>query len=291
MPRTAVRLLVLLAFAAVGAMLALPADAQSISIDLGEGGDASFSARLLQLMLIVGVLSLAPALLIMTTSFLRIVVVLALLRYALGLQQTPPNSALVGIALFLTLFVMTPTFDEAWTEGLEPMIAEEISQEEGLGRAVAPVKTFMLSQVEADDLRFFQDLAEARQADMESLVLEPAVSEASFPTEDEVTEPVAPDEDDTDTIIETAAAKELHDIRVVAPAFMISELSRAFEIGFLIFMPFLVIDLAVAAILMSMGMMMLPPATVSLPFKLMFFVLIDGWRIVSGGLVESFLLS
>ncbi len=207
----------------------------------------NFSAAM-QIIILMTVLSLAPAILIMMTSFTRIVIVLSFLRTAIGLQQTPPNAVLVGLALFLTVFIMAPALETAYREGLQPMLAEEIDEAEAFSRASAPLRAFMLRQVRPDDVALFVEIA--RQ--------EP---------------PASPDD---------------VSLRVLLPAFMISELRRAFEIGFLLFVPFLVIDLVVASVLMSMGMMMLPPVVVSLPFKLIFFVLVDGWRLVAGSLVESF---
>ena len=237
-----------LALLAMGMLLvAGGAQAQSINVDLGQPG-ASVSGQILRLVLLVTVLSLAPSILIMVTSFTRIVIVLSFLRTAIGLQQTPPNSVLVGLALFLTVFVMSPTFEAAYHEGLEPLLADEIDENEALVRASGPVRSFMLHQVRPQDVALFVDIAKLQPA--------PAVADAPF--------------------------------RVLLPAFMISELRRAFEIGFLIFLPFLIIDMVVASVLMSMGMMMLPPVMVSLPFKLIFFVLVDGWALVVGSLVQSF---
>lgn len=222
-----------------------PAEAQSISIDVGEGD--GLTERVIQLVILLTVLSLAPSILIMTTSFVRIVVVLSLLRTAVGLQQSPPNAVLISLALFLTAFIMAPVFTQAYNQGIEPYLEGEIETEEAFTLTTQPVKMFMLAHTREDDLALFFDIAQ----------IEP----------------------------ETPEATPLH---VVAPAFMISELRRAFEIGFLLFIPFLIIDLVVASILMSMGMMMLPPIIISLPFKLIFFVLVDGWRLVAGSLVESF---
>lgn len=222
------------------------AAAQSFNLDLGEGG--SSTGRIIQLLALLTVLSLAPAILMMVTSFTRIVVVLSFLRNALGTQSTPPNMVIVSLALFLTGFVMAPTFERAYNEGVAPLIADQISEEEAFSRTMAPVREFMLAQVRPQDLQLFLDLAKS--------------------------EPIAtPDETPLHALI---------------PAFMISELRRAFEIGFLIFLPFLIIDMVVASILMSMGMMMVPPVMISLPFKLIFFVLVDGWYLVSGSLVQSF---
>ena len=220
--------------------------AQSLSVDLGQGG--SVSGQIIRLVLLITVLSLAPSILVMVTSFTRIVIVLSFLRTAIGLQQTPPNPVLIGLALFLTLFVMTPTLETAWRDGLEPMLAEEIDEGQGLERAAAPLRAFMLHQVREADVALFVEIAR----------LEPPASVEEVP------------------------------LRVLLPAFMISELRRAFEIGFLIFLPFLIFDMVVASVLMSMGMMMLPPVMVSLPFKLIFFVLVDGWALVVGSLVQSF---
>jgi flagellar biosynthetic protein FliP len=238
----------LLVLAALAAMLvfAQPALAQEISIDLGQEG--SLTSRVVQLVLVITLLSLAPSILVMTTSFVRIVVVLSLLRTALGLQQSPPNAVIVSLSLFLTAFVMWPVFEQSWQDGVQPLIEQQVELADGVGAASQPIKLFMIEHTRDADLALFFDL-----------------SEQEVPA--------------------TAAESPFW---VVAPAFMISELRRAFEIGFLLFIPFLIIDLVVASILMSMGMMMLPPVIISLPFKLIFFVLVDGWRLVAGSLVESF---
>ena len=226
----------------------LPANAQDISVDLGTG--AGLNRNLVQLIAIITVLSLAPSILVMTTSFVRIVVVLSLLRTAIGLQQSPPNAVIISLSLFLTAFVMAPTFQAAYENGIDPYMAEAITIEEAIPRTLAPVKGFMAQHANEADLELFVGLANVE-------TLPDQASELPF--------------------------------EVLAPAFMISELKRAFEIGFMIFLPFLIIDLVVASILMSMGMMMLPPVTISLPFKLIFFVLVDGWRLLTGSLVESFI--
>jgi flagellar biosynthesis protein FliP len=234
--------------ALAGLVLALPAGAalaQTLSLDLGEG---SVNAQIVRLVLLLTVLSLAPSILVMVTSFTRIVVVLSFLRTALGLQQTPPNAVIVSLALFLTAFIMGPVLERAWLEGIEPLIAERISELEAFALASAPVRDFMLDHVRGKDLELFLDIAG----------------------------------------IETLAAPEATPLRALIPAFMISELRRAFEIGFLLFVPFLIIDMVVASVLMSMGMMMLPPVLISLPFKLIFFVLVDGWFLVVGSLVQSY---
>jgi flagellar biosynthetic protein FliP len=222
------------------------AAAQSVNINLGTG--AGLTDRVVQLVGLLTVLSLAPSIVIMTTSFVRIVVVLSLLRTALGLQQSPPNSVIISLSLFLTAIVMGPTFDRSYQEGIKPLLDHQIELPQAFDAASAPVKGFMLSQVNRGDLDLFMRLSKTPKPQ---------------------------------TLQETP-------LRVVTPAFMISELKRAFEIGFLLFVPFLVIDLVVASVLMSMGMMMLPPVVVSLPFKLIFFVLVDGWRLVAGSLVQSF---
>ena len=222
------------------------AEAQSVTIDTGSEGE--LTERVLQLIALITVLSLAPSIVIMTTSFVRIVVVLSLLRTGLGLQQSPPNAVLVSLALFLTAFIMAPVFTESYNEGIEPLLNDQIELTESFERTSAPLKTFMLSHVREDDLDLFISMSQ---------------------------DPIP-------------ATPEETSFWVVTPAFMISELRRAFEIGFLLFIPFLIIDLVVASILMSMGMMMLPPVVISLPFKLIFFVLVDGWRLVTGSLVQSF---
>jgi len=220
--------------------------AQDVNISFGEG--AGLTERAVQLIAIITVLSLAPSILIMVTSFTRIVVVLSLLRTAIGLQTAPPNSVIISLALFLTAFVMAPVFQTAYQQGIEPLVNQEIEVPEAFERAVEPFRTFMLSQVREKDLELFVDMTGA----------EPPATPADI------------------------------ELRVLVPAFMISELRRAFEIGFLLFVPFIVIDMVVASILMSMGMMMLPPVIISLPFKLIFFVLVDGWSLVAGSLVQSF---
>lgn len=248
MMRWALFALVLVAvFAGASAAFAQDAAEPTLSINLGTG--EGLTARVLQLAALVTVLSLAPSIIIMTTSFVRIVVVLSLLRTAIGLQQAPPNVVIVSLSLFLTAFVMQPVWEESYRAGIGPVMQEEMPLDEAFPRIVAPLKRFMAAQTREDDLRLFIDMA-----DLET----PPQSAEDTP------------------------------LRVLAPAFMISELRRAFEIGFMLFVPFVIIDLVVASLLMAMGMMMMPPVTVSLPFKLIFFVLVDGWRLVAGSLVESF---
>ncbi|MCB9964338.1 MAG: flagellar type III secretion system pore protein FliP [Rhodospirillales bacterium] len=240
----------LLPLLAVGVMaFSLAADAQEITIDLGdEGQNGTFSGRIIQMVALLTVLSLAPSILIMMTSFTRIVVVLSFLRTAIGIQQTPPNTVMISLALFLTFFIMAPTFQAAYTQGVAPLVAEEIDEMEAFERTVNPFKEFMLSHVREQDLRLFMEMSKTEEP------------------EDKMDVP----------------------LQVLIPAFMISELRRAFEIGFMLFLPFLIIDMVTASILMSMGMMMLPPVTISLPFKIMFFVLVDGWYLITGSLVQSF---
>jgi len=226
-----------------------PAAAQTFSLDLGNGEEGGgVTGRIVQLMALLTVLSLAPSILVMVTSFTRIVVVLSFVRTAMGVQQTPPNQVLVSLALFLTFFVMMPTLEQSYDQGIKPLIDGEISEMEAFDKAVEPVRGFMMSHVREQDLMLFADMAKV------------------------------PDEE-----LRTETP-----LRVLIPAFMVSELRRAFEIGFLIFVPFLIIDMVVASVLMSMGMMMLPPIIISLPFKIIFFVLVDGWYLVVGSLVRSF---
>jgi flagellar biosynthetic protein FliP len=212
-------------------------------------GGASVSGRIVQLVALLTVLSVAPGLLIMVTSFTRFVVAFSFLRSGLGLQSAPANLILISLSLFMTFYVMAPTFDRAWETGLKPMMDNTISEQDAYSKVTAPFRDFMLSQVRDKDLKLFDDL-----------------SKGSFQTQDRAT----------------------IDLRVVIPAFMISELRRGFEIGFLIALPFLVIDMIVATLTMSMGMMMLPPSVISLPIKVMFFVLIDGWNLLIGSLVRSY---
>ena len=232
------------------ALLLLPslAAAQSVNVDLGAAGQAGATGRLIQLTAMITVLSIAPSLLVMVTGFTRIIIVLSLLRSAIGAQSTPPNTVLIGLALFLTFFVMQPALDEAYTMGLLPMSEGRVGEMEGLRLAAEPFRRYMTANVRGTDLQLFLDMAH----------LPPAETPDAAPW------------------------------RALIPAFSIGELRRAFEMGFLLYLPFLVIDMVVGSVLMSLGMMMLPPSGISLPFKLIFFVLVDGWRLVSGGLVQSF---
>jgi flagellar biosynthetic protein FliP len=228
------------------AILLIPqaAFAQSLNLDLGDG--PSSTGRLIQLFLLFTVLSLAPSILVMVTCFTRIVVVLSFLRTALGTQQTPPNQVLMSLALFLTLFIMMPTLQESWDQGIQTYIVGQIDETQAFERSAAPLRVFMLKHVRDADLQLFADAAK----------------------------------------VDTTATEV--PLRVLIPAFMISELRRSFEIGFLVFIPFLVIDMVVASVLMSMGMMMLPPVMIAMPFKIIFFVLVDGWFLIVGSLIQSF---
>ena len=224
------------------------AHAQSVSIDLGAAGQAGATGRLIQLTALVTLLSVAPSLLVMVTAFTRIVIVLSLLRSALSAQGTPPNMVLIGLALFLTFFVMQPVLEQSWTLGLLPLTEGRVGEIDGLRLAIEPFHHFMTANLRPADLQLFLDIAHL---------------------------PPPPTPDDIPW-------------RALVPAFLVGELRRAFEMGFLLFLPFLIIDMVVASVLMSLGMMMLPPSVVSLPFKLIFFVLVDGWRLISGSLVQSF---
>ena len=219
---------------------------QDLSIDFGD--NTTLTERAIQLIGLITLLSLAPSILVMVTSFTRIVVVLSLLRTAIGLQTAPPNSVMVSLALFLTLFIMQPVLQQSHDQGIAPLMAGEIEFAEAFDLSAAPVHEFMRTNVRDKDLELFYDLTDAE----------------------------LPDE------------PEAIPLQLLIPAFMISELRRAFEIGFLLFLPFVVIDMVVASVLMAMGMMMLPPVVISLPFKLIFFVLVDGWFLVAGSLVRSF---
>ena len=235
-----------LAFPISALAQAAAAGNSAININLGTG--AGLTDRIVQLVGLLTVLSLAPSIVIMTTSFVRIVVVLSLLRTAIGLQQAPPNAVIISLSLFLSAIVMGPTWQASYNAGVKPLLDHKMELPQAFGEASKPVEQFMLKQVDSGDLQLFIRL---------SKIPKPK------------------------TAMDTP-------IQVVTPAFMISELKRAFEIGFLLFVPFLVIDLVVASVLMSMGMMMLPPVVISLPFKLIFFVLVDGWHLVAGSLVRSF---
>ena len=230
-------------------LLTNPALAQSVTLDLGAGDQpGTVTGRLVQLVAIMTILSLAPSILVMMTSVTRIIVVLSFLRTAIGIQQTPPNTVIISLALFLTFFVMAPTLQACYDNAIKPLIAEEIDEVTAFERGVEPFRAFMLRHVRETDLALFTEMSK------------------TGPYE----------------------APDAIPLQIIIPAFMISELRRAFEIGFMLFLPFLVIDMVTASILMAMGMMMLPPVMISLPFKIIFFVLVDGWHLVAGSLIQSF---
>lgn len=241
-----IALLVILAAAA--SACAETAGIPAVSVGLGKATKPGDLSTTLQIFFLITVLSLAPSLLIMTTSFTRVVVVLSFLRGAIGTQQAPSNQIVIGLALFLTFFIMSPAWQQISSQALQPYKAQQITQEQAVDRAVKPIRRFMLSQVREKDLALFLSLSKMPR-------------------------PRNADEIPTLTII---------------PAFMISELQTAFQIGFLIYIPFLVVDMVVASVLMSMGMMMLPPVMISLPFKILLFILVDGWSLVIGSIVKSF---
>lgn len=223
------------------------ADGPSLTLDLGRGGQGAI-AVVMQIVALLTVLSLAPALFIMATSFTRIVIVLSFLRQAMGTQQVPPNQVLISLALFLTMFVMAPVAHAVYQDAVQPLLAERIGYEDAWAKASGPIRGFMLKQVREKDLALFVELARLER-------------------------------------VEKTQDLPLH---VVMASFMLSELRIAFQIGFLIYIPFLIIDMVVASVLMSMGMMLLPPVVISLPFKLILFVLADGWYLVVGSMVRSF---
>jgi flagellar biosynthesis protein FliP len=229
---------------------ALPAAAQQTGFTtLVQEANNATSSRIIQLVLAVTVLSVAPGILVMVTCFTRFIIALSFLRTGLGLPSTPANIVLISLALFMTLFTMGPTFDKAWENGLEPFIANKLPEEEAFRLVSIPFREFMTANVRQKDLDLFSEVSRAHAE---------------------------------------GDAAEAPKLRTLIPAFMISELRRGFEIGFLITLPFLVIDLITATLTMSMGMMMLSPATISLPFKILFFILIDGWNLLVGGLLRSF---
>ena len=223
-------------------------DATTLGLSLSTNSDETSLSGTLQILLIITVISLAPSILVMVTSFTRIIIVLHFVRTAIGTQSSPPNNVLIGLSLFLTLFIMSPVIAQIKTEAYDPLVAEEITQQEALERGIQPLREFMLRQTRQDDLRLFMDIAKIEPVE--------SVDELS--------------------------------ITIIIPAFIISELRAAFIIGFLIYVPFIVIDMVVSSVLMSMGMMMLPPTTISMPFKILLFILADGWNLVIGQLVNSF---
>jgi flagellar biosynthetic protein FliP len=233
-------------------LVVLASNVQAQSLDLGAllpQGSGSATGRIVQIAAVLTILSIAPGLLVMVTSFTRFAVALSFLRSGVGLQSTPANIVLISLALFMTFFVMSPVFERSWNEGLRPLLDNEINEKDAFGKITLPFREFMLAQVRDKDLAMFDELAH-------------------------------PD-------LRTQVRAET-DLRVLVPAFMISELRRGFEIGFLVVLPFLVIDMIVSTLVMSMGMMMLPPSVIALPLKVLFFVLIDGWNLVIGSLVRSY---
>ena len=233
------------------AFFATPASAQTFTLDLGATsatGPNSTTGRVIQLLLLMTVLSVAPAILMMVTAFTRIVIVSSILRHALGTNTSPPNSVVMSLAIFLTAFIMQPTFESAWTSGIQPLINGQINESEAFDRSAVPFHAFMMDHVREKDLALFMSMAK----------------------------------------VDTVPTPDATPLKALIPAFMISELRRSFEIGFLIYVPFIIIDMVIASVLMSMGMMMLPPMMLSLPFKLIFFVLVDGWYLLVGSLVQSF---
>ena len=225
-------------------------DGVSVGLSFNSDSDETTLSGTLQILLIVTVISIAPSILVMVTSFTRIIVVMHFIRIAIGTQSSPPNNVLIGLSLFLTLFIMSPVFYQIKTEAIDPMSANEISQEEALDKCIDPIREFMFNQVREDDLRLFMDIAKI---------------------------------DGVDSLDEIPTT-------VLIPAFIISELRAAFIIGFLIYIPFIILDMVVSSVLMSMGMMMLPPTTISMPFKILLFILADGWNLIIGQLVNSFVM-
>src|SRR5579875_1490180 len=240
------------------------AAAQSLSLNLGPAGQGqSLTLNVVLLIGITTVLAVAPGILIVATSFTRLVIVLSLLRTALGLQQSPPNIVIISLALFLTAFIMSPVFEKAYHDALYPLMQGAITEEQAFDRGIKPFRGFMEANTRERDLKLFVDLSGWKPPDAEAAAPAPAGKL-------------------------TRAERDELPLRVLCPAFLIGEISRAFQIGFLLFLPFLVIDIVVSSVLMGMGMMMLPPVVVSLPFKLIFFVLVNGWELVAGSLVRGF---
>jgi flagellar biosynthetic protein FliP len=253
------------------------AKAQSVSLNVAPNGGESFTTNVVGILALTSILAIAPGILMVGTSFTRIVIVLSMLRTALGLQQTPPNSVIVSLALVLTGTIMAPSFESAYHDALQPLMAGGITEEQALDRGVRPFRSFMEANTSDKDLALYIDLAGWKPADSVAPDMGQSPDVSSSPAFRHPKLGTVPST--------TRAAVPLH---VLCSAFLTSELSKSFQIGFLLFLPFLVIDLAVSAILMGMGMMMLPPVVVSLPFKLIFFVLVSGWELIAGSLVRSF---
>lgn len=242
----------------------------TITIDLGSGASGDGTLGALELLFFLVLLALLPSILVMMTSFTRIVIVLSFLRSAIGTQQSPPNQVVIGLALFLTLFIMMPTLREINETAYEPYRAGQISQQEAIDRMARPMKVFMLKQTKPKDLSLFLSIAQSRG--WEGIPEQPA---------DETAQMLSDVEQNQQRLLSLG-------MEIIVPSFITSELKRAFEIGFLLFLPFLIIDMVVSSTLMSMGMVMLPPSMIALPFKLMMFVLVDGWGMLFGRLVEGF---
>lgn len=232
----------------LGPEQALPQDAPGMTLNMGDTAGPKQVSIVLQIMILLTVLTMAPAILLMTTSFIRIVIVLSFLRQAMGTQQMPPNQIIIGLAMFLTFFIMSPVFTQINEIALQPYLEEQIEEKEALQLAVNPLREFMFSQVREDDLKLMTEIARSQ----------------------------------------TPETKEEVSTLTLIPAFMLSELRRAFQIGFMIFIPFLIIDMITASVLMTMGMLMLPPIVISLPFKVLLFVLVDGWNLIVGSLMQGF---
>ncbi len=235
-------------FLLIASAWAEPLPIPTVNLNIGGSGDSDQVSTVLKLLLLLTVLALAPSILIMLTSFTRIVVVFSLIRHALGTQQLPPNQVIIGLSLFLTFFIMTPVWEKVNTQALQPYFQKQISGEKAFELSAQPIKDFMLKQTREKDLALFVKISKGKRPE--------SPADISLP--------------------------------VLIPSFVISELRTAFQIGFLIYMPFLVLDMVVASVLLSMGMLMLPPIMVSLPFKLLLFVLVDGWYLIVGSLVQSF---
>ena len=263
------------AFLALGLLLmAAPAWAQSVSLSLGPqgaqavaSGGQSLTTNVVGLIVATTLLTIAPGILVVATSFTRIVVVLSMLRTALGLQQSPPNTVIVSLSLFLSAFVMAPVLEHVWNDAGRPLLDGAITEEMAADRAIQPFRGFMEANVRPHDLALFIDIAKWQP---------PKSAEA------------APQAAEADAAAADAGMRAAVPLHILSAAFIISELNKAFQIGFLLFLPFLAIDIAISSVLMGMGMMMLPPVVVSMPFKLIFFVLVDGWSLVAGALTRSF---
>ena len=265
----------LLALAIAAALLLMPASAfaqqSDILRELLPDGSATFSGRIVQGIILLTVLSMAPGLLVTVTCFTRFVIAFSFLRSGLGLQSTPSNLIVISLSLFMTYFVMEPVFQKSWNEGIMPLVEKQIEQDVAYERIVTPLKAFMVANVRPTEVALFENF---RTGNLEQGDAQDGNQEQPVPQ--------LPQAEAQDTRL-----AETVELGTLVPAFLLSELRRGFEIGFLILLPFLVIDLVVATVTMSMGMMMLPPTVVALPFKVLFFVLIDGWNLLVGELLKS----